>query len=57
MSESPESASARRHFVNDPRHRGRGARGFERANRTLVRWNREPSFIVRADDDRPEQSA
>ena len=56
MSESPESAIARRHFVNDPRRIVPEAlAGFERANRTLVRWNREPSFIVRADDDRPDQ--
>ena len=56
MSESPESAIARRHFVNDPRRIVPDAlAGFERANRTLVRWNREPSFIVRADDDRPDQ--
>ncbi|HEY3614778.1 MAG TPA: dihydroxyacetone kinase subunit DhaK, partial [Gaiellales bacterium] len=56
MSESPESASARRHFVNDPRHIvAEALAGFERANSGLVRWNREPSFIVRADDDRPDQ--
>ena len=56
VSESPESAIARRHFVNDPRRIVPEAlAGFERANRTLVRWNREPSFIVRADDDRPDQ--
>jgi phosphoenolpyruvate---glycerone phosphotransferase subunit DhaK len=56
VSESPESASARRHFVNDPRRIVPEAlAGFERANRALVRWNREPSFIVRADDDRPDR--
>ena len=56
MSETPESASARRHFANDPRQIVADAlAGFERANRSLVRWNREPSFIVRADDDRPDQ--
>ena len=56
MSDSPDSASARRHFVNDPRQIvDEALEGFERANRSLVRWNREPSFIVRADDDRPDQ--
>jgi len=56
VSESPESAIARRHFVNDPRRIVPEAlAGFARANNALVRWNREPSFIVRADDDRPDQ--
>lgn len=56
VSDSPDSASARRHFVNDPRQIvDEALEGFERANRSLVRWNREPSFIVRADDDRPDQ--
>ncbi len=56
MSDSPDSARARRHFVNDPRQIvGEALAGFERANRSLVRWNREPSFIVRADDDRADQ--
>src|SRR4029077_10090307 len=56
VSDSPDSASARRHFVNDPRQIvDEALEGFERANRSLVRWTREPSFIVRADDDRPDQ--
>ncbi|HEV7642134.1 MAG TPA: dihydroxyacetone kinase subunit DhaK [Gaiellaceae bacterium] len=56
MTESPEIASAgpRRHFVNDPREIvAQALAGFERANPTLVRWNREPSFAVRASDDGP----
>jgi dihydroxyacetone kinase-like protein len=55
VSETPEIAStgARRHFVNDPREMvAEALAGFERANRRLVRWNREPSFVVRAGDDR-----
>ncbi len=57
MSDSPgQRRSARRHFVNDPRQIvAEALEGFERANRSLVRWNREPSFIVRADDDRADQ--
>jgi dihydroxyacetone kinase-like protein len=56
VSDSPDSASARRHFVNDPRQMvDEALEGFERANRSLVRWNREPSFIVRADGDRADQ--
>ena len=56
MSESLPSAGARRHFANDPRQIvDEALAGFERANRALVRWNREPSFIIRADDDRPDQ--
>jgi dihydroxyacetone kinase-like protein len=56
VSDSPESGSARRHFVNDPRHIvSEALAGFERAHARLVRWNREPSFVVRADDDRPDQ--
>jgi dihydroxyacetone kinase-like protein len=39
----------RRQFVNDPQdHVREGLAGFERANADLVRWNREPSFVVRA---------
>jgi phosphoenolpyruvate---glycerone phosphotransferase subunit DhaK len=55
VSDSTEIASAgpRRHFVNDPRAIvAEALAGFERAHRVLVRWNREPSFIVRAGDDR-----
>jgi phosphoenolpyruvate---glycerone phosphotransferase subunit DhaK len=56
VSDTSESGSARRHFVNDPRHIvSEALAGFERAHSGLVRWNREPSFIVRADDDRPDQ--
>jgi dihydroxyacetone kinase-like protein len=56
VSESTVSAGARRHFANDPRQIVPEAlAGFERANSALVRWNREPSFVVRADDDRPDQ--
>ncbi len=37
-------------FVNDPReHVAQGLAGLERAWPQLVRWNREPSFVVRAD--------
>ena len=52
MSQTPEIASAgpRRHFVNDPRDIvAESLAGFERAHASLVRWNREPSFVVRAD--------
>jgi dihydroxyacetone kinase-like protein len=39
----------RRQFVNDPQeHVREGLAGFERANARLVRWNRDPSFVVRA---------
>ena len=39
----------RRQFVNDPQdHVREGLDGFERANAQLIRWNREPSFVVRA---------
>jgi len=56
VSDSPESMSARRHFVNDPRDIvDEALAGFARANASLVRWNRDPSFIVRSDDDRPDQ--
>jgi dihydroxyacetone kinase-like protein len=56
VSDSPESMSARRHFVNDPRNIvDEALAGFARANASLVRWNRDPSFVVRADDDRPDQ--
>jgi dihydroxyacetone kinase-like protein len=54
--DNPESAVAepRRHFVNDPRSIvAEALAGLERAHPRLVRWNREPSFVVRADDDRP----
>lgn len=39
----------RRQFINDPQEHVREAlAGFEQANSSLVRWNREPSFVVRA---------
>lgn len=39
-----------RQFVNDPRDMVREAlAGFERAQRGRVRWNRDPSFVVRTD--------
>lgn len=44
----------RRQFVNDPQtFVDEALAGLERAHPKLVRWNRDPSFIVRADDDRP----
>ncbi len=58
VSDTPVTATAgaRRHFVNDPRQIVSDAlEGFERANRSLVRWNREPSYVVRADDARADQ--
>jgi phosphoenolpyruvate---glycerone phosphotransferase subunit DhaK len=43
-----------RQFVNDPQNFvAEGLAGLERAHPRLVRWNREPSFVIRADDDRP----
>jgi dihydroxyacetone kinase-like protein len=45
---------ARRQFVNDPqRHVGEALEGLELAYPGLVRFNREPAFIARADGDRP----
>jgi dihydroxyacetone kinase-like protein len=39
-----------RHFVNDAQELvAEALEGFEAANPDLVRWNREPSFVVRAD--------
>ncbi|HVW18589.1 MAG TPA: dihydroxyacetone kinase subunit DhaK [Solirubrobacteraceae bacterium] len=39
----------RRQFVNDPQdHVREGLAGFELANARLVRWNRDPSYVVRA---------
>jgi dihydroxyacetone kinase-like protein len=38
-----------RHFVNDPRNLvDEALEGFELANPSLIRWNRDPSFVVRA---------
>jgi len=42
-------------FVNDPReHVAEGLAGLERAWPDLVRWNREPSFIARAQNGEPK---
>ena len=57
MSDSPVSATRPAPLRQRPaadRHRG-ARRGSSGRTRSLVRWNREPSFIVRADDDRPDQ--
>jgi phosphoenolpyruvate---glycerone phosphotransferase subunit DhaK len=44
--------AARRQFLNDPETLvAQALAGFERSNSDIVRWNREPSFVVRADDD------
>ena len=44
--------AARRQFLNDPETLvAQALEGFERSNSDIVRWNREPSFVVRADDD------
>jgi dihydroxyacetone kinase-like protein len=48
----------RRHFLNDPGTLvAQALEGLERGNPGIVRWNREPSFIVRADDDPRERVA
>ena len=48
----------RRQFLNDPGTIvAQALEGFERANRGIVRWNREPSFVIRADDDAPAHVA
>src|SRR4051794_39251788 len=40
----------RRQFVNDPAEVvAQALEGLERAHPALVRWNRDPSFVVRAD--------
>ena len=42
----------RRQFLNDPGTIvAQALEGLERANPGIVRWNREPSFVIRADDD------
>jgi len=47
-----------RQFVNDPQNFvAEGLAGLERAHPRLVRWNREPSFVIRADNDRPAKVA
>jgi phosphoenolpyruvate---glycerone phosphotransferase subunit DhaK len=46
----------RRQFLNDPATLvAEALEGLERTHPALVRWNRDPSFIVRADDDRRER--
>jgi len=46
----------RRQFLNDPATLvAEALEGLERAHPVLVRWNRDPSFIVRADDDGRER--
>jgi len=47
---------AHRHFVNDPQRIVEEAlEGLELAHGALVRWNREPSFVVRAELGRAEK--
>jgi phosphoenolpyruvate---glycerone phosphotransferase subunit DhaK len=44
---------ARRQFVNDPHnHVSEALEGLELAYPGLVRFNREPAFVIRADDER-----
>ncbi|MGH2851824.1 MAG: dihydroxyacetone kinase subunit DhaK [Solirubrobacteraceae bacterium] len=48
----------RRQFLNDPGTLvAQALEGLERANPEMVRWNREPSFVIRADDDDRERVA
>ena len=48
----------RRQFLNDPGTIvAQALDGLERANPGIVRWNRDPSFVIRADDDRPDRVA
>jgi phosphoenolpyruvate---glycerone phosphotransferase subunit DhaK len=48
--------ASRRQFLNDPGTLvAQALEGFERAHPALVRWNRDPSFVVRADDDPRER--
>jgi dihydroxyacetone kinase-like protein len=48
----------RRQFVNDPqRFVDEALAGLERAHPSLVRWNREPSYVIRADDERESKVA
>jgi dihydroxyacetone kinase-like protein len=52
----PSDAPGRRQFVNDPADLVNEAlEGLERSRPELVRWNREPSFVVRADVGRPQK--
>ena len=50
--------AAPRQFLNDPATLvAQALAGLERANPDIVRWNRDPSFVVRVDDDpRPRVS-
>ena len=48
----------RRQFLNDPDTLvAQALAGLERAHPTVVRWNRDPSFVIRADDDTGEHVA
>jgi phosphoenolpyruvate---glycerone phosphotransferase subunit DhaK len=48
----------RRQFLNDPGTLvAQALEGLERANPGIVRWNRDPSFVIRADDDGRERVA
>jgi dihydroxyacetone kinase-like protein len=48
----------RHQFVNDPDSLVEEAlAGFERAHPRIVRWNRDPSFVIRADGDRSAKVA
>ena len=52
------SVVTRRQFVNDPQDFvAEALEGLERAHPGLVRWNREPSFVIRADGDRTPKVA
>ncbi len=44
-----------RYFVNDAKDLvSEALEGFERSHSALVRWNRDPSFVVRADERGPK---
>ena len=46
----------RRQFLNEPGTIvAQALEGLERANPSLVRWNRDPSFVIRADHDPRER--
>src|SRR5580698_7249892 len=50
--------AAARHFVNQPDSLVASAlAGLERAHPELLRWNRDPSFIIRADAPSPGRVA
>jgi phosphoenolpyruvate---glycerone phosphotransferase subunit DhaK len=49
---------SRRQFVNEPQDFvAEALEGLELAHPSLVRWNRDPSFVIRADDDDAERVA